>query len=79
MVEHFRSVEAANGHSGYFYSVGETLAIVILGSLCGLKNVNQIHQWATSGRVKGFLRENFGSLSGADRERYCLKQLCCLA
>ena len=22
MVEHFRSVEAANGHSGYFYSVG---------------------------------------------------------
>ena len=59
MVEHFRGVEAADGHSGYFYSVGETLAIVMLGSLCGLKNANQIHQWASNERTNGFLRENF--------------------
>ena len=49
MVEHFRGVEAVEEHRGYFYSVGETLAIVILGSLCGLKNVNQIHHLSRRG------------------------------
>ena len=60
LVECFEDVETTEEHSGYFYSVGETLTIVILGSFCGLKNVNQIHQWANNGRVKDFLREGFG-------------------
>ena len=60
MVEYFEDVETTEEHSGYFYSVGEALTIVILGSLCGLKNVCQIHQWASNGRVKEFLGENFG-------------------
>ena len=59
LVESFQGVETTEEHSGYFYSVGETLTIVILGSFCGLKNVNQIHQWATNERVRDFLRENF--------------------
>jgi len=33
---------------------------VLLGTLCGLRNVNQIHQWAVSGRVSEFLAEHFG-------------------
>lgn len=39
--------------------MGEALTIVILGSICGLRNVNQIHQWATSERVAGFLAKHF--------------------
>uniref|UniRef100_UPI0040573590 hypothetical protein n=1 Tax=Agathobacter sp. TaxID=2021311 RepID=UPI0040573590 len=33
---------------------------VILGSICGLKNVSRIHQWAVSDRVNEFLKEKFG-------------------
>jgi predicted transposase YbfD/YdcC len=33
---------------------------VILGSLCGLKNVSQISQWAENERVREFLAEYFG-------------------
>lgn len=40
--------------------MAEAVTIVILGSVCGLKNVSQIHQWASSDRVKVFLKEKFG-------------------
>lgn len=47
-----------NGITGYFCSVPDV--ITILGSICGLKNVNQIHQWAANDRVSEFLKEKFG-------------------
>ena len=36
--EYFCEVETTKEHDGYIYSVGETLTIVILGSVCGLRN-----------------------------------------
>ena len=33
---------------------------MILGSFCGLRNVNQIHQWASSAHVNEFLVQYFG-------------------
>ncbi len=36
------------------------ITIVIFGSMCGLKNVKQIHQWTASDRVSEFLKERFG-------------------
>ena len=44
--EYFSEVETAKEHNGYFCSVGEALTVVILGTLCGLKNVSQISQWS---------------------------------
>jgi predicted transposase YbfD/YdcC len=58
--EYFKDVEMTEEHNGYWYSVGEALTIVILGSLCGLKNVSQIHQWAINSRVSEFLSEKIG-------------------
>lgn len=60
ITEYFTDVETTKAHNGYFCSVGEVLTIVILGSFCGLRNVNQIHQWASSARVSEFLSRNFG-------------------
>jgi len=60
MREYFTDVETTKDYKGYFCSVGEALSIVVLGSFCGLRSVNQIHQWASSSRVKGFLLEYFG-------------------
>jgi len=60
ITEYFVDVETESRHEGYFYSVAEAITIVILGSLCGLRNIRQIHLWAASERVKGFLKEEFG-------------------
>jgi predicted transposase YbfD/YdcC len=57
--EYFSEVETTKEHNGYFCSVGEALTIVILGSICGLRNTNKIHQWASSQRVREFLSSHF--------------------
>ena len=57
--EYFEEVETIKEHKGYYYNVGQALEIVILGTLCGLRNVNQIHQWANSHKVSPFLQEHF--------------------
>ena len=57
--EYFADVETIKEHNGYFCSVEEALTIVILGSICGLRNVSQIHQWASSQRVSEFLSKHF--------------------
>lgn len=59
LIEHFRNVETTKEHNGYSYSVGRALVIVILGSICGLRNVSQIHQWASHQKIKIFLEEYF--------------------
>ena len=58
--KYFESVETTKEHNGYFCSVSEALTIVIMGSLCGLRNVNQIHQWAENTKVSLFLEQHFG-------------------
>lgn len=60
IIEYFEDVETTKEHNGYYYNVGEAVAIVIMGLLCGLKNVSQIHQWATNEKVSEFLKEEFG-------------------
>lgn len=59
MLEYFEELETEQEYNGYYYSVAEAVTIVVLGSLCGLKNVSQIHQWAEHDRTREFLRENF--------------------
>lgn len=59
ITEYYEEVETIGEYDGYFYSVSEAITIAILGSICGLKNVSQIHQWATNDRVSEFLREKF--------------------
>lgn len=55
ITEYFTEVETTKEYNGYFCSVAETITIVMLGSMSGLKNVSQIHQWATDNRVSEFL------------------------
>jgi predicted transposase YbfD/YdcC len=57
--EYFSEVETTKEHNGYFCSVAEALTIVILGSICGLRNTNQIHQWASNRRVSEFMSKHF--------------------
>lgn len=59
ITQYFEEVETTKEYNGYFCSVAEAITIVILGSICGLKNISQIHQWADSNKVKEFLKEKF--------------------
>ncbi len=59
ITEYFSAVETEEEYDGYFYSAAEAITIVMLGSICGLKNVRQIQQWAASEKVSEFLREKF--------------------
>jgi predicted transposase YbfD/YdcC len=58
--EYFEEVELVREYNGYFCSVGEALTIVILGTLCGLRNLHQIHQWAESEKNRVVLKESLG-------------------
>lgn len=60
IVEYFEEVETSRAYNGYFCSIPEAISIVVLGSICGLRNISQIHQWAESDSVSGFLKEKFG-------------------
>lgn len=51
IVNNFEEVETEKKYRGYFCKVSVAVTIAVLGSLCGLKNVRQIHQWAKSERV----------------------------
>lgn len=59
ITEYFEEIELTEEYDGYFCSVAEVITIAILGSICGLKNIRQIHQWASSDKVKEFLKEKF--------------------
>jgi len=58
--EYFEGVETVIEHNGYFCSVGEALTVVIIGTMCGLRNVSQINQWSENEKVRGFLSSHFG-------------------
>lgn len=57
--EFFEELETTKEYHGYFCSVADAVTIIILGSICGLKNVSQIHQWAENEKIKKFLKEEF--------------------
>ena len=59
IIECFEEVETSREYSEYFCSIPEAISIVVLGSICRLRNVSQIHQWAESDKVSEFLKEEF--------------------
>ena len=59
IVEYFEEVETTREYDGYFCSIAEAISIVVLGSICGLRNISQVHQWAESEKVSEFLKEEF--------------------
>ena len=60
IIEYFEEIETKEEYNGYFCRIPEVITIVILVCMCGLKNVKQIHQWASNDRISGFLKERFG-------------------
>ncbi len=51
IIEYFEELETEEEYNGYYYSVSEAITLVILGSICGLRNVRQIWMWAKQDRI----------------------------
>lgn len=45
MFQYFIDVKLVEEYALYFCSVEDALRIVIISTLCGLKNFKQTHQW----------------------------------
>ena len=54
---YFEEVETTQEYDGYWYCVRDIIVISILGSLCGLRNMITIVDWAKSASVLKFLQE----------------------
>ena len=54
---YFEEVETTVEYKGYWYSVKNIIVIAILGSICGLRNMIMIAEWAKSAPVLKFLQE----------------------
>jgi len=54
---YFEEVETKQKYDGYWYCVKDMIVISILGSLCGLRNMIMIVDWAKSAVVTKFLQE----------------------
>ncbi|WP_215904680.1 hypothetical protein [Treponema denticola] len=39
--DYFSDIKIVSNHDGYFYSVNEALKILLLGLLCGRKNIRE--------------------------------------
>ena len=58
--EEFREIEIEAGHEGYWYNVSDVLMIMVCGMLCGLRSIDDIHDWAKSAPSRKFLQHEFG-------------------
>jgi predicted transposase YbfD/YdcC len=57
--EYFADVETSREYDGYYFSVSSAITISILGTFCGLRNMQKIHQWASNEKIRKFLLEEF--------------------
>ena len=58
--EEMKELEKDYSHDGYWYSISGVLTILVCGMLCGLRQVDDIHDWAKAGPTKAFLQKQFG-------------------
>jgi len=56
----FAGLEAGAAHKGYWYTIGDTLTVLVCGLFCGLKEIGEIQDWAKSAPTQRFLAEQFG-------------------
>ena len=54
-----KEAEDKSKHDGYWYSISETLIIMVCGMLCSLQTIDDIHEWSQAAPVQTFLRERF--------------------
>ena len=52
-------VEKYADHDGYWYSISGVLITLVCGMLCGLRQIDDIHDWAKSAPARAFFEAQF--------------------
>jgi len=60
IIEEMKKASVTAEHQGYYYRLPNIIAILIMGLLCRMKTLRDIHFWATSKNVARMLEEHFG-------------------
>jgi predicted transposase YbfD/YdcC len=60
IIEEMGKIKTTVEYEGYFYKVSDVIKTMILGLLCSLKTMKEIHLWATSKNAGKMLKEKFG-------------------
>ena len=58
--ESMKELEKESRHEGYWYSIHESLIILLCGLLCQQKTISEIHEWSESYPTRSFLADEFG-------------------
>jgi len=60
IIEEMKKAGATVDHQGYYYRLSSTIEILIMGLMCRMTTLADIHAWAESKHVRPMLAENFG-------------------
>ena len=60
IIEEIGKITTTEEYEGYFYKVSDVIKIMILGLLCAMRTMSELHAWSTSKKVSGMLRVQFG-------------------
>ena len=55
--EEMRLLEDEASHDGYWYSISGVLTTLVCGMLCGLRQIDDIHDWAKASPVRAFFQQ----------------------
>ena len=59
LIDSLDELETKREYDGYFCSVKDAMIILVLGSLCDLRNIKRIHEWAETEHIREYLKTNF--------------------
>jgi predicted transposase YbfD/YdcC len=60
IIEEMKKASVSTEYQGYYYRLSDIIAILIMGLLCRMKTLRDVHFWATSKMVSFMLKESFG-------------------
>ena len=60
IIEEMKKASASLTYNGYYYRLSSVVEMLILGLMCKMKTLTDIHYWASSKVVKEMLKEHFG-------------------
>jgi len=60
IIEEMKRAGETVDHQGYYYRLSNTIEILIMGLMCRMTTLADIHAWADSKHVRPMLEENFG-------------------
>jgi len=60
IIEEIGKIKTTEEYEGYYYKVSDVIKIMIMGLLCTMRTMSEIHAWGTSKNVSKMLKETFG-------------------